>query len=111
MIQFAAEGLLLAVVAAALGAAMAVFGVRVLVALAPADIPRIAEAAVDLRVLTITLIVAVARASYSGWCRLFRRAEWICRDRSRAKAATEDRPVANAPGSARSWWLLNAPSR
>ena len=66
MIQFAAEGLLLAVVAAALGAAMAVFGVRVLVALAPADIPRIAEAAVDLRVLTITLIVAVGAGLLFG---------------------------------------------
>jgi predicted permease len=66
MVQFAAEGLLLAVVAAALGAGMAVLGVRALVALAPADIPRIAEAAVDLRVLTITLIVAVGAGLLFG---------------------------------------------
>ena len=66
MIQFAAEGLLLAVVAAALGAGMAVLGVRVLVALAPADIPRIAEAAVDLRVLTITLLVAIGAGLLFG---------------------------------------------
>ena len=66
MRQFAAEGLLLAVAAAALGAAMAMLGVRVLVALAPADIPRIAEASVDLRVLTITLLVAVGAGLLFG---------------------------------------------
>ena len=59
MRQFAVEGIMLALVAAALGSALAVAGVRLLVALAPADIPRIADAAVDLRVLTITLIVSV----------------------------------------------------
>src|SRR5262245_27347516 len=59
MRQFAVEGILLALAAAALGAGLAVAGVRILVALAPADIPRIADAAVDLRVLAITLLVSV----------------------------------------------------
>jgi hypothetical protein len=58
--QFAAEGLLLALVASIVGAGLAVFGVRMLVALAPADIPRIADVAVDLRVLTVALGVAIA---------------------------------------------------
>jgi putative ABC transport system permease protein len=58
--QFAAEGLLLALVASIVGAGLAVFGVRMLVALAPADIPRIADVAVDLRVLTVALAVAIA---------------------------------------------------
>jgi putative ABC transport system permease protein len=58
--QFASEGLLLAVAATALGTAMAAFGVRGLVSLAPADIPRIADATVDLRVLGVALIVAIA---------------------------------------------------
>ena len=66
MRQFAAEGLLLAMVAAILGAGLAVAGVRLLVALAPADIPRIADAAVDLRVLTITLVVAIAAGLLFG---------------------------------------------
>jgi putative ABC transport system permease protein len=57
--QFAAEGLLLALAAAALGVTVAYGGVRLLVALAPADIPRIADAGVDLRVLTVTLIVSI----------------------------------------------------
>jgi putative ABC transport system permease protein len=57
--QFAAEGLLLSIGAAAAGAGLAVFGVRILVALAPADIPRIAEASVDVRVLAVTLLVAI----------------------------------------------------
>lgn len=58
--QFASEGVLLAVVAAVLGAGLAMVGVRVLIALAPADIPRIADAAVDLRVLAVTLAVSIA---------------------------------------------------
>ncbi len=66
MRQFAAEGLLLAMVAAVLGAGLAVLGVRLLVALAPADIPRIADAAVDLRVLTITLVVAIGAGLLFG---------------------------------------------
>jgi putative ABC transport system permease protein len=57
--QFAAEGLLLAFAASVIGTGLAMIGVRLLVALAPADIPRIADAAVDLRVLTVTLLVAI----------------------------------------------------
>ena len=57
--QFAIEGLLLAIAAAALGSAVATAGVRALITLAPADIPRIADAAVDLRVLLVALSVAV----------------------------------------------------
>ena len=66
MRQFAVEGLLLALVAAVLGAGLAVAGVRLLVAIAPADIPRIADAAVDLRVLAITLLVAVGAGLMFG---------------------------------------------
>jgi predicted permease len=66
MRQFAVEGLLLAVAAAACGAGLAVLGVRVLVALAPADIPRIAEVSVDLRVLAITLLVAIGAGLLFG---------------------------------------------
>ncbi len=66
MRQFAVEGLLLAVAAAACGAGLAVLGVRVLVALAPADIPRIADVSVDLRVLAITLLVAIGAGLLFG---------------------------------------------
>lgn len=66
MRQFAVEGLLLALVAAVLGASLAVAGVRLLVAIAPADIPRIADASVDLRVLAITLLVAVGTGLMFG---------------------------------------------
>ena len=64
--QFAAEGLLLAIAATVLGAALAVVGVRALVALAPADIPRIADVAVDVRVLAVALIVAIAAGLLFG---------------------------------------------
>ncbi len=64
--QFAAEGLLLATAATILGAGLAVLGVRLLVALAPADIPRVADAAVDLRVLGVALAVAIAAGLLFG---------------------------------------------
>jgi putative ABC transport system permease protein len=64
--QFAAEGLLLAVAATVVGAGLAVLGVRLLVALAPADIPRIADAAVDLRVLAVALTVAIGAGLMFG---------------------------------------------
>jgi putative ABC transport system permease protein len=58
--QFAAEGILLTFVAGILGVLVATYGLRILVALAPADLPRITEAAIDLRVLVVTLFVALA---------------------------------------------------
>jgi putative ABC transport system permease protein len=57
--QFATEGVLLAVAAAALGTVVATIGVRALIALAPAEIPRIADAGVDMRVLAVTLLVSI----------------------------------------------------
>ena len=58
--QFACEGLLLTLLAGAAGAGLAAYGVRALVALAPADVPRIAESAVNPRVLLVTLGIALA---------------------------------------------------
>ncbi|HET7618066.1 MAG TPA: ABC transporter permease [Vicinamibacterales bacterium] len=59
---FLAESALLTVVAAILGVAVAFAGVRTMIALAPADIPRLASATVDGRVLAatagLTLLVA-----------------------------------------------------
>ena len=45
--QFATEGLILTLAAGVLGVAIAAYGVKVLVALAPANLPRIADAAVE----------------------------------------------------------------
>jgi predicted permease len=64
--QFAAEGVLLAIASTVVGAGLAVVGVRVLVALAPADIPRIAETAVDLRVLAVALTAAIGAGLIFG---------------------------------------------
>jgi putative ABC transport system permease protein len=60
--QVLAEGLLLAVPAAALGLALAALGVRALVALRPPDLPRLGEVGLDPRVLGFTLAAAVAAA-------------------------------------------------
>jgi putative ABC transport system permease protein len=53
------ENMLLAGGAAICGVALAWLGVRALAALAPADVPRIADAAIDLPVLAVSLITTV----------------------------------------------------
>ena len=58
--QFIAEALVLAGGAAVCGVALAYAGVRVLIASAPANVPRLASATIDLRVLSVSLGVAVA---------------------------------------------------
>ena len=57
--QFLVESLLLTLVAAVLGVAIANIGLTLLVGLAPADIPRIVEATVDARVLVVMLAVSI----------------------------------------------------
>jgi putative ABC transport system permease protein len=58
--QFVAEGLVLSAVAAAGGVALAFAGVQMLVAAAPANVPRLTSATIDLRVLSVTLAVSLA---------------------------------------------------
>src|SRR5258706_8920002 len=55
--QLLVEGLVLAVVAGVVGLVLAVWGTGALVAIAPAGVPRLAEAGVDGTVLTFTLLV------------------------------------------------------
>jgi putative ABC transport system permease protein len=64
--QFMAEGVVLAALAAAVGIAFALAGVRMLVASAPAKVPRLASAAVDVRVLAATLGLALAAGLLFG---------------------------------------------
>jgi len=56
--QLLTESLLLAAVGAAAGLPLAIWGVRVLVALSPADFPRLQEISIDGRVLGFTLLAA-----------------------------------------------------
>ncbi len=53
--QFLVESLVLVLAAALAGIALAELGLRVLLALAPAEVPRIAAVSIDLRVLAATL--------------------------------------------------------
>jgi predicted permease len=55
--QLLVEGLVLAIVAGVVGLVVAVWGTRALVAIAPAGVPRLAQAGVDGTVLTFTLCV------------------------------------------------------
>ncbi len=64
--QFVAEGLVLSAAAAIGGVALAFAGVQVLVAAAPANVPRLASATIDLRVLSVTLAVSLAAGLLFG---------------------------------------------
>lgn len=57
--QFLVEGLVLTAAGAAAGVALAYAGLNALIALAPADIPRLGAATIDLRVLGFTALIAV----------------------------------------------------
>jgi putative ABC transport system permease protein len=59
MLQFLTEGLVLTFVAGAVGIALAFGGLKALLAIAPADIPRLSAVAIDLRVLAATLVISV----------------------------------------------------
>ena len=64
--QFVTEGLLLAFVAGASGLLLAYLGSKVLVALAPADVPRLADSGVDGWVLAFTLGISVITSLLVG---------------------------------------------
>ena len=57
--QFIVENLLLTSVSAALGIVVAFVGLRLLLALAPPEVPRLGSVAIDLRVLLVALVVSV----------------------------------------------------
>lgn len=64
--QFITEGVILSLLGAALGTALAYAGVRLLTAANAGGIPRAAEIGVDVRVLLFTLLVSVATGLIFG---------------------------------------------
>lgn len=64
--QFAAENLVLTLVGSVLGVAFAWVALRVLVALAPADIPRVTDTAIDGAVLGVTALIAIVTGLVFG---------------------------------------------
>ena len=64
--QFLIENLVLTLIAAALGTVGAYAGLRFLLAIAPADVPRLAGVGLDLRVLAVTLAVSVTAGLVFG---------------------------------------------
>jgi putative ABC transport system permease protein len=63
--QFFLEGLLLSFFGTAVGIALAVLGTKVLLQFVPADVPRLAQVSLDLRVLGFTMLIAL------GTCLIF----------------------------------------
>lgn len=57
--QLLTESVLLAAIGSILGAIVAGLGIKILIALAPANLPRITEVRIDWRVMCFTLIVAI----------------------------------------------------
>ena len=64
--QFMAESAVLTLLGTAAGIVIANVALRALVALAPADIPRLADATVDMRVLMVALLVAAVVTTLFG---------------------------------------------
>jgi predicted permease len=64
--QLLTESTLLALVGGLLGIAMAFGGVELFTRLGPADLPRLGEVTVDLRVLAFSLLVSVATGVFCG---------------------------------------------
>jgi putative ABC transport system permease protein len=64
--QFMVEGCLLSLVGAALGLAVAVFGLRALIAAYPNSLPRSADISLDLGVLAFTLVIGLATGAIFG---------------------------------------------
>lgn len=64
--QLFVEGLVLAPAGAVFGSLLAAWGVRLLVAVSPAGLPRAEQATLDLRVLALTLAAALASSLVSG---------------------------------------------
>jgi len=70
--QFVCENFLLAGLAGVAGLALGAWGIRVLVAMSPADLPRIGELTPDWRVLLFTLVASTAVALACGSVAAFR---------------------------------------
>ena len=66
MRAFMSESLLLSAAGGVLGVALAALAVKVSTSLTPADIPRLAEVGVDLRVLGFTVLISFAAALLFG---------------------------------------------
>ncbi len=64
--QYAAETIILSAAGAVAGIALAAWGIPLLIALAPGDIPRIAEVSLDGRVLTFTAVLSILVAMLTG---------------------------------------------
>ena len=74
--QLLTEGLVLALVSSVVGVALAWVGVRVLVAAAPANIPRLASTRIDAWVLLFALGISVLSSVLFGLVPAFKTARW-----------------------------------
>src|SRR5581483_2334062 len=64
--QLLTESILLSILGGALGIVVALFGIDLLIALGPKDIPRVSEIGIDGRVLGFTILVSVITGTIFG---------------------------------------------
>jgi len=84
--QFTTEGLLLSLGGAALGLALAIAGLKVLVATGKASIPRASEVSIDPTVLAVTIAVSLLTALFFGLAPLAQIASGTLHDALKAAA-------------------------
>jgi putative ABC transport system permease protein len=101
--QFFVESVILAFLAASLGIGIAILGLRALLSLAPADLPRVASISLDSRVLGFTLSIALLLALVFGLLPAF-----VSRGMDVQRALREEggRGSSGARGSARARGVL-----
>ena len=75
--QMLAEAFVLTALGACAGVALAWIGIRELLAIAPANLPRLDAIGIDPTVLGFTAAVALWRPCCSGWCPRGARSGWI----------------------------------
>ena len=108
--QFLSESLLVAALGGGLGVLLAVLGLRALIALAPASLPRLDTVELDSRVLAFAAVVTLLSAIASGLVPALRASRARAVARSRAGTARA-RAVRRARGCAASWSSPRSPWR
>jgi putative ABC transport system permease protein len=112
--QVICESIVLSLIAGVLGVGLAYLSFGAIVSLAPIEVPRLDEAAIDVRALLFALVLCLGTQSSSGSCRhggtVQQRAPRRSPDFTSVRGRRPRRPLQRArascswPGSSQPWW-------